>query len=477
MVSQETITVTACPICGSKILHPLQTRSDGVTVLQCPQCKMGIVEHYPADLDAYYADNYYAADEGIRKTGIGYVNYDVDAAHSLSWVIYLIQMLRAEGGILDIGCANGYLLNRLGKNFDLYGIEVNTAMAQVCQSVGIKIISNDISDLSLLPAYKARFDVITAIAMLEHVSDMLSALNQIKALLAPDGVFIFEVPLISDTHDNTNWYTSSLEHIYYPTEAGLHYIFEKVFGWPLIGGEVVIRQQCSTFVGLVSNSKQTHDELTHLYASILDGPIAKLSSQQEQTLRFLFEVVHAATTNSESLALLPRIDPTVLTPGVLERLSALWQLDRQEHGIHWRQEVERLTEIVAQQQAWIDELEQGKRWLEQQHTYLGAKSAEQQAWINELEHGKAWLKQQLEQQAATLADQRQWIDQLQEGKAWLEEQLANWQAEAERRNTVIAEQQQWIAELERAKAWHEQQAAYWHAQIQRMPRVLRKIYQ
>src|SRR5262245_5633147 len=106
------------------MLRRLQTRSDGVPVLQCEQCQMGFVERYPADLNAYYAGGYYAAKNAVQ-TGRGYVDYDIDAAHALSWAIYLIRMLRSTGRVLDIGCANGYLLKGLGPRFNQFGIEVN----------------------------------------------------------------------------------------------------------------------------------------------------------------------------------------------------------------------------------------------------------------------------------------------------------------------------------------------------------------
>lgn len=103
-------------------------------------------------------------------------------------------------------------------------------------------------------------------------------------------------------------------------------------------------------------------------------------------------------------------------------------------------------------------------------------------WINELEQGKSWLDEQCVRLQASLEQQQDWIDELERGKTWLDEQRANWQTEAERLMTIVAEQQQWITELEQAKAWNQQQAAYWQAQASRwqaqaekVPGIIRKL--
>ena len=59
-----------------------------------------------------------------------------------------------------------------------------------------------------------------------------------------------------------------------------------------------------------------------------------------------------------------------------------------------------------------------------------------------------------------------WIEELETGKAWLEEQRANWQAQAAERERVVQEQQAWIGELEQGKAWLEAQRAAWQTRAE-----------
>src|SRR5687767_14506280 len=123
------IPVTTCPICGGNSFGTLGERSDGITVLQCERCRMGFVAQRPADTSVFYSDEYYA---GGSSSAVGYTGYERVAAHSLAWAAELIRLLRQEGKILDVGCADGYLLTSLSGSYEPYGIEVNERLFRQC---------------------------------------------------------------------------------------------------------------------------------------------------------------------------------------------------------------------------------------------------------------------------------------------------------------------------------------------------------
>lgn len=316
--------VSSCPICGAASFGALGQRSDGIAVLQCGRCRMGMVAERPIDTSAYYSDAYYSTAEASDS---GYSEYPLVAAHSLGWVRELIGLLGAGGKVLDVGCADGHLLRSLGRPGELYGVEVNQRFLEQCRRAGIQMLGTDICDPSLPARYGGSFAVITAIAVLEHVVDIRTALDSVRALLASEGVLIFEVPLISPTADNRVWFTSSLEHVYYPTREGLEFLFETVFGLPLIGRELVIKDYASTFVGLATRSARKHLELGKLLEHLLDTPIAALESPVERSFRLFFDLVHAAAPTPENVALLTELDAVRVTPEVLYRLATLWRLD------------------------------------------------------------------------------------------------------------------------------------------------------
>ncbi|MFY9823779.1 MAG: class I SAM-dependent methyltransferase, partial [Thermoanaerobaculia bacterium] len=353
-----TVSLTACPICGETSFGFLGERSDGVAVLQCEHCRMGVVAEHPVDTAAYYSDDYYSSPEA---SDAGYSDYAMVAAHSLAWVRELIGLLAAGGKVLDVGCADGHLLRRLGATYERFGIETNEHLREHCERAGIRMLGADICDDSLPARYGGAFDVIAAIAVLEHVPDVRTALDRIRSLLAPEGVLLFEVPLLSATRDNRIWFNSSLEHVYYPTVEGLAFLFRDVFKLPLIGREVAIQGYGSTFVGLATRSPTRHRELASFFQRLLDAPVAALATRQERSFRFFFDLVHAAVTSGESVALLAEVEPASLTPELLHRLATLWGLDlardSDAENLPHDASAEDLRRAVARRDARLGELQ------------------------------------------------------------------------------------------------------------------------
>ena len=131
----------------------------------------------------------------------------------------------------------------------------------------------------------------------------------------------------------------------------------------------------------------------------------------------------------------------------------------EEQRTPWRNIAEERERVIQEQQAWTDELERGKMWLEEQ-------VREQQAWTDELERGKMWLEEQVREQQAWIGElergiqkQQVWIDELERGKMWLEEQVREQQAWG-------CEQQAWVRELEQGTAWLEEQRTIWQTQAE-----------
>ena len=119
------------------------------------------------------------------------------------------------------------------------------------------VVSADIDDAALTSGAWGRFEVITSIATFEHVLDLRGAVLLCLDLLATGGALVFEVPLISETADKKGWFGGSYEHIYYPTVAGMRYLFDHLPGVHWAGFESDIKGCSVSYLGVATRDAET----------------------------------------------------------------------------------------------------------------------------------------------------------------------------------------------------------------------------
>lgn len=98
-----------------------------------------------------------------------------------------------EGRILDIGCGNfPYFLSNI-KFKEKVGLDKESGIDQVD---GIKLIKHDLSKEDKLPFTDSSFDVVTILAVLEHMSGdfALKVLKEVKRVLKEEGELFITVP-------------------------------------------------------------------------------------------------------------------------------------------------------------------------------------------------------------------------------------------------------------------------------------------
>lgn len=276
---------------------------------------MGVVDRSATDLLELYADSYFAAD---TERGVGYADYPYTAEHSTAWAAALVPLISEPGSnVLDIGCADGHLLKKLVDEYDCFGIEVNIEMARRATAAGVKIIAHDLNDLPPDARYRASFDVVTAIAVFEHLENFRAGVESALELLRPAGVLIFEVPLIGGTADDGVWFASSLEHVAYPTQSAITHLFERELRRPVAGREVLIEDFGTTCVGVVGPEAVRRD-----FLAIADTPLQELGPAARR-FRFLFDVVHAGTVTPAHAQVLGELRAD-LNEFSLRRVAELW---------------------------------------------------------------------------------------------------------------------------------------------------------
>ena len=311
-----------CNVCGSSEFQPFAERADGIPVVLCRRCCHGVITHFSGAVEALYGDDYFSS----KDASVGYDDYPYTAEHGVAWAAALAQLLLPSGRILDIGCADGHLLRKFGTGYERFGIEPNQRAADECRRNGITVLASDLLDQNLRRDHEGEFDIALAIAVFEHIADFKGAVQAAIALLNADGLLIFEVPLLSEHDRSDPWLRASLEHIHYPTERSLHYLFETILGLELVGSSVLIRRFGHTYVGLVAKSKEAIGAAGTCFNRCMRTPPERLTVE-EARFRCLFGLIHAADTSPDMLALCEYLTPSDLNPLTVRRLVELWKAD------------------------------------------------------------------------------------------------------------------------------------------------------
>ncbi|MFZ4682195.1 MAG: class I SAM-dependent methyltransferase, partial [Terrimicrobiaceae bacterium] len=197
-------TLRRCPVCdGAKAAvldtqrfvlpenHPLGT---GYDVVCCSGCGFAYADTAAsqADYDRFYASHSKYQD-ARTSTGSGLTAWDAERLRETAGQIAHFEGNRAAR-IVDIGCANGGLLNELrARDFsNLCGLDPSEACARQTRLLpGVEAWAGG---LSTIPPEAGRFDGIILSHVLEHVRDLQSALAQVRRVLQPGGWVYTETP-------------------------------------------------------------------------------------------------------------------------------------------------------------------------------------------------------------------------------------------------------------------------------------------
>ena len=312
-----------CNACGGRSFTMMGRRSDGVDVLRCEACGLGVIDIMPSYLASLYDNAYYGV--GDVESAFGYQDYRFTAEHGLSWAAAMVRLIKSGGRVLDMGCADGTLLAKLPDSFELYGIEVNALMAARAAEAGTTIIGGDLLAPDIARRYCGSFDLVTAIAAFEHLVDLRRGIHVALQLIKPDGVLLFEMPYISAQQENRIWFESSLEHVYYPSGDSLHLLVEAL-GAHLVGREVYIRNFASNFIGLAVRDSALIPGMQQLFARLTSTGKAVLTREQ-RLARLQLMLIHAAESTPELVSDLPELLAEAANPALLQRVEQLWEND------------------------------------------------------------------------------------------------------------------------------------------------------
>ncbi len=94
--------------------------------------------------------------------------------------------------ILDVGCGTGGNLSLLSQFGDAEGVDVSPDALDFCRERGLENVT--LGAAEELPYEEGRFDLVTALDVIEHLDDDVAGLREIRRVLKPDGRLLIFVP-------------------------------------------------------------------------------------------------------------------------------------------------------------------------------------------------------------------------------------------------------------------------------------------
>jgi len=176
--------VVACHVCSSTD-DTTYIEARGYRIARCKNCALWFVNPQPTveELKQFYA----TYDDGDQWRNM--------EEHFNRGVRKAILRTKRRGAILDVGCGSGNFLRCMKEaGFSAFGIEPSGTGSEYARAEhGIDIYHGMIEDYLTLNSGR-RFDVITLLNVLEHLTRPAQTLLQLDQLLASDGVLAIVVP-------------------------------------------------------------------------------------------------------------------------------------------------------------------------------------------------------------------------------------------------------------------------------------------
>jgi 2-polyprenyl-3-methyl-5-hydroxy-6-metoxy-1,4-benzoquinol methylase len=259
------ITRERCPACGAATDELPAIRSDFSDIefafRRCEDCGLSFVANPRVDFAELYDSEYYAG-RGADSF-VDYVNEMENSrtVREYEWrgISRAVEDLTGRRDVtwLDYGCGLGGLVRYARRHgFDhVFGFDEGFSASWMAQH-GIPVLSAD-----ELATREGQFDIVTAIEVVEHVTDPVAVMSHITSLLKPGGLFLLTTGN-AEPHrgDLTTWsYVHPDIHIAYYEPRTLEALYRRCGLEPYPAGFVtglddIIRYKVLKTVGLRSRN-------------------------------------------------------------------------------------------------------------------------------------------------------------------------------------------------------------------------------
>jgi len=133
---------------------------------------------------------------------------------------------KSNARVLDIGCNDGTLFDYYPSGFEKYGVDPSDVAQEIKPPV--TVVQDIFPSSELLSRLQGKqIDILTSIAMFYDLEDPIAFSKGIKQVLAPQGIWIFEMSYMPTMLKMTSYDTICHEHLEYYSLAVIEYILKQ----------------------------------------------------------------------------------------------------------------------------------------------------------------------------------------------------------------------------------------------------------
>ena len=193
------------------------------------------------EITKFYAEEFYNGDyKNFNDSSLKVQTNDEEFYHG-RWndiynnILEIKKNLSKNTSILDIGCGWGLALEFFKKKgMTCYGFDPSIEAVEYANKNKLNVKHAGIKNMDVFEGKK--FNIITMLNVLEHLSDPILALKQIKKILNKNGILIIDVPndfnefqLIGNKlHDLKNWWVAPPNHLNYFSKDSLVKLLKSI---------------------------------------------------------------------------------------------------------------------------------------------------------------------------------------------------------------------------------------------------------
>jgi 2-polyprenyl-3-methyl-5-hydroxy-6-metoxy-1,4-benzoquinol methylase len=166
-----------------KLLFSVGTKA----VCQCNSC----AQVYVRGIDRSAAETEYDESSYFTERN-SYLKNQEAIASQFQKILDRVKLYKAGGMFLDVGCSVGIFLDVVRRNgFEAKGVEVSKWASEFSRQKGFDVVTGGLVDGNYP---EKSFDIVIMNHVLEHISEPIKILVEVKRILKDDGLFVIGVP-------------------------------------------------------------------------------------------------------------------------------------------------------------------------------------------------------------------------------------------------------------------------------------------